>query len=156
MAVTLINPGLWFTWAPGSGILFSHAVAQCCLTLSDTGVCVIIAFHTIMLIESVAEPVSALSPIHTKTLTSFDHPGAFSHKNNPVIQCRGLFLDKTMWGHTHKMSKTSRCFKLRLVSHYKRWMVHWAGHCIIVYLKPLSVCPFKTINCFKGVFWWQE
>lgn len=67
--MTLLNPCLRFTWVPASGASFSHAVAQRRLAFSDSGVCV--AFRTIMLIESAAEPVSTLYPLtlrHTLVL----------------------------------------------------------------------------------------
>lgn len=49
---------------PASGVSFSHAVAQCACH-SHGGVCV--AFHTVQLTDSAAEPLGALSHSHTDT-----------------------------------------------------------------------------------------
>lgn len=78
----------------GSGMSFSHAVAQCSLALSDTGVCVAVAFHTILLIDSVTEPVGTLSPL-TQRHSGLDNGGSFCNYPNPLIQCTRLLLDKT-------------------------------------------------------------
>ena len=50
---------------PASGVSFSHAVAQCACH-SHCGVCV--AFHTVQLTDSAAEPLGTLSHSHRHTL----------------------------------------------------------------------------------------
>lgn len=87
MSVSLLNPHMWFMWAPGSGISFSHAVAQCRLTFADSAGCVAIAFRTIIVIDSAAELVG------TETHTGFDNRGTLSYWDNAFTQCSRLLRD---------------------------------------------------------------
>lgn len=73
--MTLLNPRLR---APGSGILFSHAVAKRCLLFSDGGAADAVAFHTIVVSDSPAEPFGTLCPL-TQRHRGFDNGGTFSH-----------------------------------------------------------------------------
>lgn len=76
-----------------SGISFSHAVAQRRLLLSDSGVGVAVAFHTIMLIDSAVEPVGTLSPLtqrHTVVLiTAIPSLSSVIHSYN-AADCSGV------------------------------------------------------------------
>lgn len=85
MTASPMNPLVRFIWLPASGILFSHAVAQYRLTFTDCDAVTVTphAFHTIMVIDSTAEPLGT---------EAHDHDTR-SYQDNSFTQCSRLLRD---------------------------------------------------------------